>query len=146
MEVGGHFDGLHQIFFRTSKKYDSIFMVVVDKLTKVAHFIPMMSTYLANDVAQVFIKDVVRLHCVPKNIISDKNVKLTSRFWKELFIGLGTELAFNTSYHPQTDGNKKRVNRILEDMLRMYVMHQQKKWEGYIPLVEFSYKTWIRNI
>lgn len=67
---------------------------------------------------------MVRLHGVPKNIVSDNNVKFTSMFWKELFVGLGIELVFNTFYHLQTDGHIERVNRILEDMLRMYVMHQ----------------------
>jgi len=123
---------------KTVKQRDSI-MVIVDRLTKVAHFIPMKSTYSASNVAQVFIKDVVRLHGVPKKIVSERNAKSTSKFWKELFAGLGTELAFNTTYHPQTDGWTERINKILENMMRMYVMHQQRKWEEYLPLVEFSY-------
>jgi len=68
----------------------------------------------------------VRLHGVPKNIMSDRDVKFTSIFWKELFVGLGTELAFITTYHLQNDGQTKRFNKILEDMLRMYIMHQQR--------------------
>ena len=126
-------------FPNTDRQHDSI-MVVVDNLTKVSHFILVKTTYTASDVEQVFIKDIVRLHGVPKNIMSDRDVKFTSKFWKELFVGLGTELAFNTTYHPQTDGYTKRVNKILEDMLRMYVIHQQRKWEDYLPLVYFSYK------
>jgi len=74
-------------------------MVVVDKLTKLAHFIPLKSTYSANDIAHVFIRDVVRLHGVPKKIVSDMDAKFTSRFWKELFASLGTKLAFSTTYH-----------------------------------------------
>ena len=123
---------------KTSRQHDSS-MVVVDRLTKVAHFIPVKSTNSTNEVAQVFIKVIVRYHGVPKNIVSDKDVNFTSRFWKELFAGLVTKLAFSTTYHPQTDGKTKRVNRILEEMLRMYVMHQQRKWEEYLPLVEFAY-------
>ena len=69
----------------------------------------------------------------------DRDVKFTSKFWKELFAGLEIELAFSTTYHPQTDGQTERVNEILEDMLRMYVLHQQRRWEEYLPLVEFSY-------
>ena len=88
---------------RIVRQHDSI-MVVVDRLTKVAHFIPVKSTFSASDVAQVFIRDVVTLHGVPKNIVLDKDVKFTSKFWKELFAGLGTKLAFNTTYHRQTDG------------------------------------------
>eukprot|EP00253_Pinus_taeda_P030645 PITA_30645 len=119
------------------KQHDSI-MVIVDRLTKVAHLIPMKSMFSTSDVAQVFIRDVVRLHSVPKNIVSNKDAKFTSKFW-ELISGLGTELTFITAYHLQTDGKIERVNRLLEDKLRMYVMHHQMKWEEYLPLVEFAY-------
>lgn len=125
-------------FLRTSRQHDSI-MVVVDMLKKVVHLIPVKITYLTSDVAQFFIRDVVRLHGVPKKIVSERDVKFTSKFLKELFVGLGTELAFNTTYHLHTDGQKKRDNKILEDMLRMYVMHQQRRWEEYHLLVEFFY-------
>jgi len=117
-------------FPKIVKEHDSI-MVIVDMLTKVAHFSPFKSTFLASDVAQVFIKDVVRLHGVPNNIALDRDEKFTSKFWKELFVGLVIELAFSIAYHFQTDIQTERVNRILEDMLRMYVMHQQRKWEEY---------------
>jgi len=114
-------------------------MVVVDRLKRVAHFIPVKSTFSTSDVAQVFIRDVIRLHGVPKKIVSDKDENFTFKFWKELFSSLGTKLAFSTAYHLQTDGQTKRVNRILEDMLRMCVMCQQWKCEEYPPLVEFTY-------
>ena len=104
------------------KQHDSI-MVIVDRLTKVAHFIPVKSTFSSSDVAQVLIRDVVRLHGVLKKIVLDRDAKFTSKFWKELFAGLGTELAFNTTYHPQINGQIERFNRILKNMLRMYVMH-----------------------
>jgi len=81
---------------------------------------------------------VVKLHSVPKKIVSDIDAKFTSKFWKELFAGLGIDLAFSTSYHPREDGQIERVNRILEDMLRMYVMHQQWKWEEYLSLIKFE--------
>ena len=109
---------------RTVRQHDSI-MVVVDKLTKVAHFISVNSTFSSSDVAQVFIRDVVRIHGVSKNIVSNRDAKFTSKFWKDLFASLGTEFAFSTTYHPQTDRQVERVNRILEDMLRMYVLHQK---------------------
>ena len=107
---------------RASRQHDSI-MVVVEKLTKVEGFILVKCTYSVSDVTQVFIIDVVRLHGVPKNFISDRDVELTSRFWKELFAGLRIEIVFIRAYHPQKYGKTKRVNNILEDMLRMYVMH-----------------------
>jgi len=98
-------------------------MVIVDRLIKFAHFIPVKSTLLVSDVAQVFIKYEVRLDGVLKKTVSYMDVKFTSKFWKELFVGLDIELAFSTTYHPQKDGQIERVNRILENMLRMYVMH-----------------------
>jgi len=79
-------------------------MVVFEILKKVVHFILSMSTYSTKDVAHVFIKDVVGLHGVPKKIVRDRDVKFTSRFWKELFRGLGIDLAFKKTYHPQTNG------------------------------------------
>ena len=121
------------VFPNTMKQCDSI-MVIVDRLTKVAHFILVKSTFSASDVAYIFIRDVVILHGVLKNIVSEKDAKFTSKFWKDLFAGLGTELAFSTNYHSHTDGQTKRVNMILEEMLRMYMMHQQRKWEEYLPL------------
>jgi len=114
-------------------------MVAVDMFSKVAHFNVVKSKNSTIEVAQIFIREIVKLHGVPKKIILDRDAKFTSKFWKNLFEGLGTKLAFNTTYHLQIDGKTKRVNMILEDMLRMYVMHQQRKWEEYLPLVEFSY-------
>ena len=74
-----------------------------------------------------------------KEIVSDRDTKFTSKFWKSLMVGLETKLLFSTAYHPQTDGQIERVNQILEYMLRMHVMHQPKKWEDYLTLVEFAY-------
>jgi len=85
-------------FPTTVRQHDSI-MVIVDRLTKVSHFIPMKSTFLTSDVAHVFIRDVVRLHGVPNKIVSNSDAKFTSMFWKELFASLGTKLAFSTIYH-----------------------------------------------
>ena len=84
---------------KKARKHDSI-MVVMDKLTNVSHFIPVKTTYSTSDVSQVFIQDIVRLHGVTKKILSYKDAKFTYNFWKELFAGLGTELAFSTAYHP----------------------------------------------
>jgi hypothetical protein len=123
----------------TSTRQNDAIMVVVDKLSKSSHFIPIKSTCKAIDIAQVFMKEVFRLHGMPKEIISDRDTKFTSKFWKSLMAGLETKLLFSTAYHPQTDGKTERVNQILEDMLRMHVMHQPRKWEDYLPLVEFAY-------
>ena len=108
----------------TMRQHDSI-MVVVDKLTKASYFIPVKSTYKADAIAKIFKKEIFRLHGLPyKAIISDRDTKFTSNFWEGLFAYLGTKLNFSTAYHPQTDGQTKRVNQVLEDMLRMYVMEK----------------------
>ena len=91
-------------FPRNSRQHDSI-MVVVDMLTKVAHFILVKNTYSASDVVKVSIGDIVKLHGVQKKIVFDMDAKFTSKFCKELFLGLGTELAFSTNYHLHTDGH-----------------------------------------
>ena len=122
----------------TWRQNDSI-MVVVDKLTKETHFIPVTSTHKTDDIAKIFMKDIFKLHGLPKGIVSDRDVKFTSNFWKGLFVDLGTKLNFNTVYHPQIDGQTERVNQVLKDMLHMYVMEKTTKWEDYLHLVEFSY-------
>jgi hypothetical protein len=108
-------------FPRKRKQHDSI-MVVVDKLTKAAHLIPLKITHKEADVADIFLKEVACLHGIAKTIVSDRDPKFTSNFWKGLFKGFRTNLNFSTSYHHESDGQKKRVNRVIEDMLRMYVM------------------------
>jgi hypothetical protein len=124
---------------QTSTKQNDIIMVVVDKLSKYAHFIPVKLTCKAIDVTNIFMKEIFRLHGMPKEIVSDRDTKFTSNFWKSLMVGLETKLLFSTAYHPQTDGQMERVNQILEDMLRMHVMNQPKKWEDFLLLVEFTY-------
>ena len=114
-------------------------MVVVDKLSKEAHFIPVKTTHKAANIAEIFMKQIFRLHGIPKLIISDRDPKFTRNLWKYLFRGLNTTLNFSTSFHLQTDGQTERVNHILEDMLRMYVREQPGKWEDYLHLVEFAY-------
>ena len=100
-------------------------MVTVDRLTKVAHFSPIRSSYTAASVANVFMRDIVRLHGIPRTIISDRDLVFTSAFWTSLQHDLGTQLNFSSAYHPETDGQTERVNQVLEDMLRMYVIDQQ---------------------
>jgi hypothetical protein len=122
----------------TSHRHNAI-LVIVDKLTKSAHFILVRDTYDVTDVARVFVSEVIRLHGIPKKIISDRDSRFTSRFWTSLQSTLGTQLNLSTTYHPETDGKTERVNQVMEDMLRMYVMDNQTQWEKYLPLVEFAY-------
>jgi hypothetical protein len=124
---------------RTNKQHDSI-MVVVDKLTKAAHFIPVKLTHKETTIADVYMKEITRIHGIPKTIVSERDPKFTSKFCKGLFNGIGKNLNFSTSYHPGSDGQTERVNKVIEDMLRMYVMDKPSKWEDYLHLVEFDYK------
>jgi hypothetical protein len=117
--------------------HDSIF-VVLDSLTKSAHFILVHTTYQAPDIARVFISVIVRLHGVPKRIIYDIGLVFTGQFWTSFQEALGTQLNFSTTYQRETDVKTKRINPILEDMLCMYVMDQHMCWEEFLPLVEFS--------
>jgi hypothetical protein len=98
----------------TSNKQNDAIMVVVDKLSKSSHFIPVRSTCKEIDIAQVFMKEIFRLHGMPKEIVSDKDMKFTSNFWKSLMVGLDTKLLFSTVYHPQTDRQTEQVNQILK--------------------------------
>jgi transposase InsO family protein len=94
---------------RTQSGYDSIW-VIVDRLTKVAHFIPIKTTYSGPQPAELYMSRVVCLHGVPKKIVSDRGMQFTLRFWEGLHETLDTQLCFSSAYHPQTDGWAKRVN------------------------------------
>jgi ribonuclease HI len=123
---------------RTKSGNDSVW-VVVDRLTKVAHFIPVRTTYGGDKLAKLYIDRIVKLHGVPKRIVSDRGTQFTSRFWRSLHEALGTKLDFSSAYHPQTDGQTERINQILEDMLRACVLTYGKDWEDSLPYAEFSY-------
>ncbi len=125
---------------KVAGNFDSIF-VVVDKLTKVAHLIPTRTTASASDIAQLFVREIVRLHGVPARIISDRDVKFTSKFWRAMFQSLGALLNLSSAYHPETDGQTERVNQVIEDMLRSYCSQQPRLWLKFLPLVEFAYNS-----
>jgi hypothetical protein len=101
---------------RTRDGYDSI-LVIVD-LTKVAHFIPVKTTYSGAQLAELYMSRIVCLHGVPKKIISDRGTQFTSPYWKRLHESMDTKLNFSSAYHPQTDGQTDRTKQVLEDMLR----------------------------
>ncbi|KAK8701276.1 hypothetical protein V6N13_019666 [Hibiscus sabdariffa] len=122
----------------TPSKKDSVW-VIVDRLTKSAHFIPVRKNYTVDKLAKLYISEIVRLHGVPISIIYDRDPKLTSRFWQALQNALGTRLNFSTAFHPQTDGQSERVIQVLEDMLRGCVIDFHGSWEDFLPLAEFAY-------
>jgi hypothetical protein len=117
---------------------DSIW-VIVDRLTKVAHFIPMRTTYGGDKLAKLYIDNILKIHGVPKSIISDRGAQFVSKFWRSLHQALKTKLDFSSAYHPQTDGQTERVNQVLEDMFRACVLTHGKNWEDSLAVAEFSY-------
>jgi hypothetical protein len=123
---------------KTQKGHDSIW-VIVDRLTKVAHFLPVRTTYGGEKLAKLYIENIVKLHGVPSRIVSDRGTQFTSIFWKSLHKAMGTKLDFSSAYHPQTDRQTERVNQIMEDMLRACVFTYGKDWEQSLPYAEFSY-------
>ena len=123
---------------KTLRKHDSI-CVVVDRFSKMAHFLPCSQTFDASKVAQLFFDEVVRLHGLTKTIVSDKDVQFTSYFWKTLWSKLGTMLKFSTAYHPKIDGQTEVVNRILGNLLRCLVGENSRNWDLLLPRAEFVY-------
>src|ERR1700737_3049128 len=115
----------------TTKGNDAV-IVFVDKFSKMVHYAATTTTCTAVEVARIFFDSVVKVHGVPKHIISDRDPRFKSRFWKQLWNLLGTELKMSTSHHPQTDGQTERSNRTLEDILRHYVSKQQNDWDEHL--------------
>jgi hypothetical protein len=123
---------------RTQSGYDSIW-VIMDQLTKVAHFIPVKTTYSRPQLAELYRSRIVCLHGVPKKIVSDSGTQFTSGFWEWLHETLDTQLCFSSAYHPQAHGQTERVNQILEDMLRACALQYGISWDKSLPYAEFSY-------
>jgi hypothetical protein len=123
---------------RTKRGCDSIF-VVVDRFSKMAHFIPCHKTDDASHIADLFFKEIIRLHGVLNTIVSYCDTKFLSHFWRTLWAKLGTKLLFSTTCHPQTDGQTKVVNRTLSIMLSVVLKKNIKMWEECLPHVEFDY-------
>ncbi|KAL0539729.1 hypothetical protein IC582_023945 [Cucumis melo] len=117
----------------------TVIWVVVDRLTKSAHFVPGKSTYTASKWAQLYMSEIVRLHGVPVSLVSNRDARFTSKFWKGLQTAMGTRLDFSTAFHPQTDGQTERLNQVLEDMLRACALEFPGGWDSHLHLMEFAY-------
>jgi hypothetical protein len=122
----------------TCAGYDSIW-VVVDRLTKVTHLIPVKTTYNSAVLAELYMSCIVCLHGIPKKIVSERGTQFTSHLWQQLQETLGTHLKFSSAYHPQTDDQTERTNHILEDMLRACALQDKLGWDKRLPYAEFSY-------
>jgi hypothetical protein len=129
---------------RMQRGFDSIF-VVVDKFSKMAHFIPCQKTNDTTHIANLFFKEVVKLHGLPRSTVSDRDTKFVGHFWRNLWKKMGTNLSFSSAYHPHMDGKKKVVNRILGDLLRSLVSEQHSQWDHILPRVKFDYNDSINR-
>jgi hypothetical protein len=119
----------------------SVIMVVVNHLSKYAHFCTLQHPLTISTVTQIFMDQVFKLHGMLHSIFFDHDPTFTSNFWQELFKIQGTELHLNTTYHPQTDGQKKVVNKCLETYLRCFASEKKNQWAQWLPLVEWWYNT-----
>ncbi|CAA7057339.1 unnamed protein product [Microthlaspi erraticum] len=121
-----------------SRTFDAIW-VIVDRLTKSAHFLAIKKTDGAAVLARKFVREIVRLHGVPASIVSDRDPRFTSEFWRAFQAEMGTKVHLSTAYHPQTDGQSERTIQTLEDLLRMCVLDWGGHWADHLSLVEFAY-------
>ena len=119
--------------------YHDAILVVVDRLTKMALFVPTTKSMTAPDVAYLFLQHVVRPHGLPDTLVSDRDPVFTSHFWRRLLELCGIRANRSTAFHPQTDGQTERLNSVLEQYLRIYTDYQQSDWASLLPLAEFSY-------
>lgn len=122
----------------TPRGSDAIW-VIVDRLTKSTHFLPINISFPVAQLAEIYIKEIVKLHGAPSSIVSDRDPRFTSRFWKSLQEALGSKLRLSSAYHPQTDGQSERTIQSLEDLLRICVLEQGGTWDSHLPLIEFTY-------
>ncbi|KAK8939259.1 hypothetical protein KSP39_PZI011311 [Platanthera zijinensis] len=113
--------------------------VIIDRLTKSAHFIPIKQSGPTEKLVELYINGIVRLHGIPRTIVSDRDGRFTSDLWRRVHNRLGTRLLFSTAFHPQTDGQSERTIQMLEDLLRMVVLDLKGSWEKYLSLAEFAY-------
>ena len=111
----------------------------VDCLTKSAHFLPIKTIYSLSKYANLCIAKLLWLHGMPVSIVSDRDPRFTSKFWKNLQQALGTKMNLSTAFHPWTDRQSERTIQTLEDMLRLCVLDFQGNWKTHLPLVKFSY-------
>jgi RNase H-like domain found in reverse transcriptase/Reverse transcriptase (RNA-dependent DNA polymerase)/Integrase zinc binding domain/gag-polyprotein putative aspartyl protease/Chromo (CHRromatin Organisation MOdifier) domain len=119
-------------------KFDTI-TVFVDRMTKMVHYVPCREKLSAKDFADLFLTNIFRLHGLPQRIVSDRDPRFTSDFWKEVTQALQMDCGLSTAFHPQTDGQTERMNRTMEEMLRHYITPMLGDWVSALPLLEFAY-------
>lgn len=119
----------------------SVILVVIDRLSKYGHFIPLPANYSGITVAEAFVTHIIKLHGIPRTIVSDRDKSFTSAFWRHLMKLQGTHLCFGTAYHPQTDGQSEALNKCLEMYLRCFVHDYPRQWLKFLPWAEFWYNS-----
>ncbi|GJT51925.1 RNA-directed DNA polymerase [Tanacetum coccineum] len=129
---------------RTQRAKDSV-MVVVDRFSKMAYFVPCSKTFNASQVARLYFVEIMKLHGVSKTLTFDRDVKFVSHFWRTLWTHLGSKLQFSSSYHPQTNGQTKVVNRSLGNLLRSLIRNNAKHWDLILPQAEFAYNRLVNR-
>lgn len=129
---------------RTKQGFDNIYVIVV-RFSKMAHFVPCKTTHDACHIAQLFFKEVIRTHGLPMSIVSDRDSKFMSHFWKILWQNLGTNISFGSAYHPQIDGQTEVVNRSLGNLLRCLTKEYGHTWDQLLAQVEYAYNDTINR-
>ncbi|MCO5609114.1 hypothetical protein L7F22_063336 [Adiantum nelumboides] len=129
---------------RTQSGHDGIW-TIIDRFSKQAHFIPVKKTVKPDHLARLFVAQIFRLHGMPETIVSDRDPRFTSLFWKAIWENIGMPLQFSSSFHPQTDGQSEIANSVVLDLLKSYISDQKTQWERYLPLVEFAYNNTIHS-
>ncbi|GJP84926.1 hypothetical protein CLOP_g14969, partial [Closterium sp. NIES-67] len=122
----------------TTSGHDAI-LVVIDKFSKMGHFIPTHTTPRTEETTQLIVRYIISQRGIPTTLISDRDPKFTNKFWKELMSLLGTKLAMSSAYHPQTGGQTERLNQIVEQLLRAACKDDISKWDFHLPVLEFAY-------
>ena len=125
-------------FPRIPQGHDAVW-VIVNQLTKSAHFLAVRMTFTLERFCRLYIREIVRLHGVLVSIVSDRDPRFTAHFWKSFQKAMGTQLTMSTAFHPQTDGQLERTIQVLEEMLRTCVLDHKGSWEEHLPLMKFAY-------
>ncbi|MCO5590874.1 hypothetical protein L7F22_044849 [Adiantum nelumboides] len=131
-------------FPKTQSGHNGIW-TIIDQFSKHAHFIPVKKTVKPQHLARLYVTPIFRLHGMPEMIVSVRDPRFTSLFWKAIWENIGTRLQFSPSFHPQTDGQSEIANSVVLDLLKSYISNQKTQWERYLPLVEFAYNNTIHS-
>ncbi|MCO5594877.1 hypothetical protein L7F22_048912 [Adiantum nelumboides] len=129
---------------RTQTGNDGVWTIIC-RFRKQAHFIHVRKKIKPDQMARLFMSNIFKYHGMPQSIVSDRDPRMTSLFWRGLFENMGTTLKFSSSFHPQTDGQSEEANSTVLDLLKCYVSEHKGKWEQYLPLVEYAYNNTVHS-